>query len=270
MARHTKKWEQLYKSTMAWQRRAQSKERRLRKQGATNVKDISPVKSARDLQKMTYHELEKYRHELNVFTDRNTAYQILPSGQAVDKKEIRKLRRQIAKVNRMRRQVRERLSRAEVSGAQDIETRYRMRAQRDPLTGEIVPGPRGSGGPWDPVVMTELPQTAEALERRLETARQMLKHDWPHVVAGQRRSAVAMAEQTGNDDLVDAIRSLSDYQLSFAIERLGLIDSLALYYQSRHDYDMGRFAVAEIDPEGYQDMQQSVIDDLAKLQSLEG
>lgn len=253
---------------MSWQKRAQAKERRLRRAGATNLDDISPVKSARELQTMSYRELERYRHQLNVFTDRNTAFQILPSGQAVDRREVRKLRRQIAKVNRMRRDVREWLGRAQVSGAQDIEARYRARAQRDPMTGEIVPGPRGSGGPWDPVTMTELPSDIRALQNRLEIARQMLSHDWPHVIAGQRRSAEAMAAQTGNDDLIEAIRGLSDYQLSFAIERLGLLDNLALYYQSKSDYDLGRFAIREIDPEGYVDMQQSVIDNLAKLSAI--
>lgn len=257
----TKKWQQLYASTMKWQRRAQAKQRRLKNQGVTNLAEISPVRSARDLQGMSYRELERYRHSLNEFTDRNTAFTILPSGQAVDRRELRKLRRTVSRVNRMRGEVRRNLMRQQVVGAADLETRYRDRSHIDWRTGKRVPGPRGTGAPWEPVTMSELPKDAKTLQRRLETARQMLKHDFPTVIAGQRRAARAMAEQTGNAELVDAIDSMTDFQLSFAIERLGILENLSLYYTSKDDQEQGRIAMAELDPEGYADMQQRVIED---------
>lgn len=260
MAKHTKKWQSLYKSVMGWQTRARAKDSRLRKAGARNVSEISPVVDANQLQNMTYHELERYRHSLNVYTDRNNSYIVLESGEAVRRSDMRRMRRLLNEVNRTRRKMVERLESVHVSGAADLQRRYAERAFFDPITHERIARPIGTGSPLEPVVMTVNPTTASELQSRIDALRRMRTHDFSYVAEHRRKSVMGMAASMNNPRLIDALRDLTDMQLMFAVERMGLIEKLEMFYQSNEEYSEGYISMRDLDPEGYEAMQESIID----------
>lgn len=269
MARkHTKKWEALYRSTMQWQGRAQAKQRRLTAKGATNVSEISPVLPARSLQSMSYHELERYRNDLAQFSDRNTSFTILKSGEAVRTGDIRRLKRMVRQINRTRAQQVERLNAPKnVPRAVDLKWKHAERTFIDPITHKPTRPPVGMGSPFAPVRFTELPSSAESMRSLEKSFRRMRARTFEDVARAYRASAVKIANQMNNPELSDQIDDLSDFELVFAAERMGLLEDLAAWYLSVADFESGRAAPSDTDPEGYELMQQSLMERLGDLQS---
>ena len=253
--KRTKKWDDLYKSTMRWQKRARQKASRLRKKGATaeEIARVSSIKPAGELQKMSYYELQRYRHSLSEFSDRGTGFTVLKSGELLSRKESGLLKRTLAAVNRARARVRQWLSSVQAKGAVDIERKWRERQFLDPITHKPTAAPRGTSSPFEPVVMGEQPATRKIYKQRLEVLQRMRERTFEEVASAHRKSAVDMARQMGGDDLADAIAGLSDFELEFAIERMGLLEDLSLWYTSSADFARGVATAEELDPEGHVD-----------------
>lgn len=265
--KHTKKWEALYRSTMEWQKRAQAKQGRLRKKGVVNLGEISPVKSARDLQGMTYYELSRYRNDLAKFSDRNTSFTVLESKEAVRTSDLKRMRRMVRQINKKRAQQVERLNQAQnVPSAVDLKWKYAQREFIDPITHKVTRPPVGYGSPFAPVRFTELPSSKKAMQNLEKAFKRMRERTFDDVARAYRKSALAMAAQTGNEELYDQILDLSDFELVFACERMGLIEKLAAWYLPESDFEKGVAHPGDEDPQGYEEMQYSLSDQLADLQ----
>lgn len=248
-ARKSRAWESAYKTAMMWQRRARAKDSRLRKRGVTNIEDISPVKPAKEVQTMTIYELRRYAHELNNHVDRNVgAVKQLASGEGIRRQEYRKIeseiKRNVAAENQRRAKHRAALDSRATGDIREQTTQERI-AQTSGFSLRTLkpePAPRGTGSVLSPITMGEEPRTLNALRTRLAVSRRWRGRTTADVIASQRKSVSDMLDQVmgyENRGSGKLIKGLSDMQLSYAIERLGLLDLLGNVYQSKSDYENG-------------------------------
>lgn len=262
MAGHTKKWEQLYKSTMKWQARARAKERRLRKQGITNVDEFSPVKTPKELQAMTYAELSRYRHDLNVFSDRNTRFVSLPTGEGISEKgritldsgetitgrEWAKLQRAVKRANAPRVRFFESLRGVKLSPALEAQREQMMMRTMNPRTGAIEVPAFGESD-YGVLRMNTLPWTRKAFEQRQRYVKRFEQLGAAQVAAEQRESARAILGQYGDvtaDRLQSVLDSLTDSEFLTLTQVTSFFDSIKLKYISEADYTAGRLSPADL------------------------
>ena len=228
-----------------WNQRARDKERRLERQGATNLADISPRVNPRDLPNMSTRELQRYASQLNRFV--SEGYQQLHSGELVTKREVRKMKRDIRRINRTRNRAAAALDAiADFPHAKTVDELRMERMRYDPNTLEPLPTRRGVGSPLDPLIVTEEPRTLSAFRARQKWVADLVHEPMSAVVERQRRSAVGMASQTGNEELVKLLGKATDFQLQYLVERMGLLDSLSYLYTSQIDLDKGRISIKEL------------------------
>ena len=262
MAGHTKKWQQLYKSTMAWQKRARAKERRLRKQGITNVNDLSPVKSAKELQSMSYAELSRYRHELNVFSDRNTRFVQVPTGKAIPEREKiplasgetitgrewAKLQRAVDRANAPRVNFFESVKSVELRPELEAQREQMMMANINPRTLQVETPAFGESD-YGILRSTALPWTRAAYKARLGYARKLAQVGVAETAAKQRDSARKILETYGDDTaetVIEQLDTLSDNQMLTLTQITSFFDDILQGYISAEDYEAGRMSPAEI------------------------
>lgn len=262
MAGHTKKWQQLYKSTMAWQKRARAKEGRLRKQGITNVGELSPVKSPKELQSMSYAELSRYRHELNVFSDRNTRFVQVPTGKAIPERgkipldsgetitgrEWAKLQRAVGRANAPRVDFFDKLKNVELRPELEAQREQMMMANVNPRTLQVETPALGESD-YGVIRSTALPWTRRAYKQRLAYAKRLEQVGIGEVAAKQRESARKILETYGGgaaDDVLALLDTLSDSQLLTLTQTTEFFDDIKSGYQSRADYEAGRMSPSEI------------------------
>lgn len=248
-----------------WNQRARDKERRLERQGATNIADISPRVSPRDLPSMTTRELQRYASQLNRFV--SEGYQQLPSGELVTRREVRKMKRDIRQINRNRNRASGALdAAADFPHAKTVEELRMERMRYDPNTLQPLPTRRGVGSPLDPLIVTEQPRTLSAFRARQKWVADLVHEPMSAVVERQRRSAVGMASQTGNEELVKLLGKATDFQLQYLVERMGLLDSLSYLYTSHIDLDKGRISVKELremtEPGSYDRDVETILEDV--------
>lgn len=262
MAGHTKKWQQLYKSTMAWQKRARAKEGRLRKQGITNVNELSPVKSPKELQAMSYAELSRYRHELNVFSDRNTRFVQVPTGKAVSEKakipldsgetitgrEWARLQRAIDRANAPRIDFFNKLKAVELRPELEAQREQMMMANVNPRTLQVETPAFGESD-FGILRSNALPWTKRAYKQRLIYAKRLEKLGINEVAAQQRANAREILETYGGgvaDDILGELDTLSDNQFLMLTQSTEFFDFIRAGYQSRKDYEAGRMHPREV------------------------
>lgn len=216
----------------------------MRKQGITNIGEVSPRINPKDLPGLSTRELEQYAHTLNQFVSER--FVTLPSSEVVPRSDWNQLKRDVARENKRRAQMRERLSQTEFPGARRIEERMASWRRLDPETLQPLPSARGTGSPIEPIIMTELPRTKAAFENRREWAHRLSREPAAARVARQRQSAVGMAMQTGNDQLVSMLMKASTFQLQYLVERLDLLDKLSMLYTSPADIERGVATMREL------------------------
>lgn len=216
----------------------------MEKQGYTNVGDVSPRINPRQLEGMTTRQLQKYAHDLNTFVSQR--FQMLPSGEAVNMREVRAFKRDVANENRRRAEMRAALDRVDLPGAKSFEERQAMWRRIDPLTLEILPSERGTGSPIEELRFTQPPRTLEAFQRRREMMHAMSREPVAWRVARQRRSAVAMAQQTGNDRLAADLMRASTFQIQYLVERMDLLEQLSVIYTPADSLEAGQPTTREL------------------------
>lgn len=235
------------KTARQWEARARRAEKRLRDKGVTNVPELSPLASAGSLEAMTAQQLRRYTKHLREFAD--ARYMQLPSGEAVNRADWKAMKRDVARENRRRAERAAKLDAVEVTGAVKTYIQQNQAARLDPNTLKRVNNPRGTGSPLEPIIMDELPRTAATFRRRGEALRGMARRPTAEVIAGQRRSAIGMARQLGNKKLERMVSSMSDFELSFMVERMDLLGDFSLFYTSKEDMRAGVPTVKDLSDE---------------------
>lgn len=241
--KHTAKWNALYKSTMKWQQKARAKERRLAAKGANNVGEVSPVKTPAELQNMTYSQLEKYRHSLNVFSDVNTKFVITPdkravsanstvtleSGERIKWRRWQTLRNAVNKVNRQRSAMQSAMENVALPPAYDERRRYST-VRYDPYTGEKVQ--RTSEDSISGVVHgpSKLPKSTKDLNQMIGTYRRMGERGFDSVVEQARGNAIKIAGMLGWEGVALELEDMDPSVLAMAIEYFDLFGNLNLWY----------------------------------------
>lgn len=225
------------KTARMWEKRARAKDRRLI--DAANLEAYSPTFGAsRDLESMNIHELRRYTHEMSTYTAER--FVRAQNGELISGREMRRVKSQIKKENARRKKLRESIE--NVPGAENIPTvndNLASHLRLDPRTLKPIEGAWGSGSPLEPIRFTERPRTAASFKRIQKSIRNVRSHDNAYLYDRYRRSAEGMAAQTGDAELAKAIRKMSDRQLMFAVERMGLIERLAYIYTPLDDIEAG-------------------------------
>lgn len=254
---------------MRWQRRARQKEGRMRKMGIAPVvvSDISPVLDAKKLQGMTYHELTRYRHSLSEFVDRSNRIQVLPNGGAVSANEMKQLTRDIRTLNQRRARTRAKLSAMEVPTVhtQDYTNRLSSKLQYD-VYGNLIPQERGETGPWDYYVEPKYKSRGAFLATRRSVSSWLGdKGSYSNVAAAEREKLARAFEVMNVEGVPELIRSLTDDQVEFFVERYGAYDDLNIWYISDEEYLKGVVDFRENDPTGYNEYVGSVLGKLNEI-----
>ena len=280
--RVSKAREEAYKTAMMWQRRARAKERRLRARNITNVDELSPVLSANNVKEMTTYELRRYTHELAQFADRNYgAIKQLSSGQGINQREYRKItneiNRNVAKVNERKAQHAKTLQDMGSTGRSDefsVTNRIKSLEGFDFKKMKPTNAPRGTGSVLTPVYVTEEPETLAQLRARLEWSRTAAERTTADVIASQRKSVMGMLQGVialggGDVDAVTAVvNSLTDYQLSFAIERLSILDLVGYLYLPQDRYLEGDYSMVDDNPTQYAEEANGIVERLVAVKQL--
>lgn len=257
------------KTAKMWQSRSRAKDRRYK--GSANLSDYSPTAGEKvDFSSMSTRDIQKYTHSLSGYVSERMRR--LPSGEIVSGREYRKLKSTVSRENRRRRRLREDISGAEVrEGAPrrdilSVEDVLSESRRLDPRTLKPIQGPSGSGSPLEPIALTEVPPTRAAFDRMMARMQDIVKRPDSLIYDRYRRSAVGMAEQTGDPGLVRKIQGLSDRQLMFAVERMGLIEQLALIYTPGVDIEEFRASTSELQAFGeYDENVRAISDDVDYL-----
>lgn len=268
--KHTKKWEALYKSTMQWQRKARAKMNRLKKKGVDEVQiqDMSPVVDAKKLQGMTYNELSRYRHELNEFTDRSNRIIKTATGDAITSKEWKAYKRDVQRLNRQRRDVRGHIGALEVPDirTQDYSALLSSKLDYD-VYGNPIPPARGTQSPWGHYVVGGIPTSRRSLKSLHRGVKAALGHDYATIAQLEREKLAKAFEAINVDAVPEMIRSLTDDQIEFLVERAGIYDGLNTWYISDESLQAGRYDARDADPTGYNEYVASVIDQIDSVKA---
>ena len=250
------------KTARMWNRRAAAKENRMRKDGVTNISEVSPRVNPKDLPSLSTQELRRYAHALNEFVSER--YMKLPSAEVVPRREWTALKRDVQRENRRRAEMQARLEQTEFPGARRIEERMASWRRLDPETLQPLPSARGTGSPIEPIIMTEPPRTAAAFRTRREWAHRISREAPAVRVARQRASAVGMALQTGNEQLASMLMKASTFQLQYMVERLDLLEKLSLLYTSPSDIERGVATMRELMDEYDNGSYDQQVDEIAR------
>lgn len=281
--KHTAKWQALYKSTMKWQKKARAKERRLAAKGATNVSGVSPVKTPAELQNMTYAQLERYRHSLNVFSDVNTRFVITPDNHAVNARESVTLRsgeklpwrrwqtlqNAVARVNKQRGTIQDALETAAVPPAYEHQRTYST-PRFDPYTGKPLTRTYEESVAGKVRGPSRLPKSLADFESMLGSYRGMAERGFDTTLKNARMNAIKIADLVGWNDVADELAHMPDNVLAFATEYLGLFDRLQEYYDDNMalgDPYAGYYSMKDADPDGWSSNEQTLLSDMRRWRS---
>lgn len=214
MARITQKRREALKLVSRMQKRTRDKEYSLRKRGAVGIRMGSPRLNYSEVRGMTTTQLKAYARRLEKWN--TSKMTVLQSGDVVKVEELKKIRQNIKIYNTKIRRERER-----------YEARQRERVAKG-RQDEVKTYPLHEVTYRRPVSASH----AKTLEAK---SQKWAKRNPRKLMAGRRRSAVAMLRAVGLDKEAGRVSNMRTEDLEQLIDNYGLLDDLALWYRADHE-----------------------------------
>ena len=180
------------------QRRTRDKEYRLRKKGAAGTQIQSPRLNFGEVKGMTPEELRAYEKTLQNFTLDKMS--VLENGDVIPSKTLKQIKRNIEIHNQ------------------------KVEKARKKLKGRVL-----ESDTYAPISAEIKPKSAHDAERLMKKSEKWRASSPSRIMAGHRRSAVAMLQAVGLDSQASLVTNMSSAAVEELIEE-GLLDDLALWY----------------------------------------
>ena len=232
-----KKTYRLSPALLLEQRRAQRKNSRLRKQGASEqaISEHSPVRSAASIAAMTPRERYNYLRRLRTWNKPTTRRTVLPSGDLVDTVVLERTQRYADRYNeRIGKQVERINKRAAELGLGTVEERQALRGY-DRKTGKFGGGRGTVAGALSRIDIVEPPLTERAAKRRMERMMRASKRSGSERRESLRKSVTDMLYRLGDDESAERIGLMADEDFDALVSATNFMDNLALEYHSIED-----------------------------------
>lgn len=202
------------------QRRTRDKEYRLRKKGAAGTQIQSPRLNFPEVRGMTPAELRTYEKDLKTFT--RTRMTVLENGDVIPVKMLKQVKRNIEIHNK------------------------KVNKARKKLKGKVL-----DSDTYKPIRSNIMPKSAQQAAQLVRKSEKWRRSSPTKMMAGHRRSAVAMLQAAGLDRQASQVRRMSSAAVEILVDE-GLLDDLALWYmgdtertQQEINYNPDDFATFE-------------------------